>query len=403
MSFLHDAIPVERDLYPCWQTRTTAKTHAVIKDRLHESAMFSGQIEGVGPRYCPSVEDKIVRFADKESHPVFFEREVWEGESVYVQGFSTSLSEDAQDAALRTIPGLKDVRVLRYGYAVEYDMADPLQLTLGLMSKQLAGLFLAGQINGTSGYEEAAAQGVAAGINAGLYASDSDPMVFPRDNSFLGVLIDDLVTKGVEDPYRMLTARAEHRLLLRHDNADLRLTPLAQKLGIASPERIARKDTKIRSIAQGVDALQSVWVHPGNNEILAEVGIADVKNKITLFELLRRHDVSLGDVERLADRLGSDLLTKSAHPSARYQIELQSKYEGYLGMQEREVARQKKLETLAIPARFDYKALTGLSYETIEKLSRIQPSTIGQASRVPGVRPSDIALMIGHLRQVRTN
>lgn len=397
-SFENSEPLVERELYPCWQTRTTPETHKVIHERLNESAMYSGQIEGVGPRYCPSIEDKIVRFADKDSHPVFFEIEEWDGESVYVQGFSTSLSKEAQEIALKTIPGLENVEILRPGYAVEYDMADPLQLTNSLMSQCLDGLFLAGQINGTSGYEEAAAQGIAAGINAAQYSFGKEPVTFGRDTSFIGVLIDDLVTKGVEDPYRMLTARAEHRLILRHDNADLRLTPLAEKLGLASPKRAAILRQKQKEIDEGIAALQASMVHPGHNATLEEMGFGQVKSRISLFEFLRRHEVTLNDAERLADRLGYSLPTVSAGQSARYQIELTSKYEGYLNMQQREIERQRRMESLKIPASFQYANLAGLSYETVEKLSRIRPETVGQASRVAGVRPSDIALLIGHLK-----
>lgn len=405
LSFLHDRTFEKRELLPTWQTRTTPSTHEVLRENLDKSAMFSGDIEGVGPRYCPSVEDKVVRFAGKDSHPIFWEIEEWDSDSVYVQGFSSSMPAEVQLEALKTVPGMESVEMLLPGYAVEYDMADPLQLRPSLMSKLLPGLFLAGQINGTSGYEEAAGQGIVAGINAAHFALGLPEVVFPRTQSFIGVMIDDLVTKGVDDPYRMLTARAEHRLLLRHDNADQRLTPLAIELGLATTERAFRLEKKLRTIQSTKEWLSTTFVFESDLAPLKDAPV--VRGRASLYELLKRPEINLVDVETLAIRLGFTAQTPerpgpgrygSTAAAARRQIEIEAIYDGYLAKQCQEAKLAEKLEFMSLPVELDYWSMTGISHESREKLDRLRPSTIGQASRIPGVRPADVALLIGYLR-----
>jgi tRNA uridine 5-carboxymethylaminomethyl modification enzyme len=411
LSFLHDRPFPERGLLPTWQTRTTPATHEILRRSLHLSPLFSGEIQGVGPRFCPSVEDKVVRFAEKESHPVFLEVEEWDGDSVYVQGFSTSLPAEVQLEALRSVPGLQRAEMMRPGYAVEYDVADPLQLEPTLMSKLAEGLFLAGQINGTSGYEEAAGQGILAGINAARAAVGEPGIVVSRTDGFIGVMIDDLVTKGVDDPYRMLTARAEHRLALRHDNADERLTPLAVKIGLACEGRQRRLERKLKAMDQARDWLSRTRLYERDNHLLAKRGLAPVKGSSTLWDLMKRPGVSLRTVEALAREAGrgegplsqAERAPGSPEGGARIQLETEAVYSGYLKRQEEEVESARRLDGLAIPASMDYTALPGISLESREKLGRIRPMTVGQASRIPGVRPTDIALLIGLVSGIGRN
>ncbi|MCX7799049.1 MAG: tRNA uridine-5-carboxymethylaminomethyl(34) synthesis enzyme MnmG [Fimbriimonadales bacterium] len=397
LSYLHEALPVARELYSCHRTATNSLTHSILRSNLKRSAMYGGRIQGVGPRYCPSIEDKIVRFSDKDSHPIFLERETWDGDSIYVQGFSTSMPEEVQRAALRTIPGLERCEVLRPGYAVEYDVVDPTQLDHSLMLRALPGLFLAGQINGTSGYEEAAAQGLLAGINAARFVAGSPPLRLPRETSFLGVMVDDLVTKGVEDPYRMLTSRAEHRLVLRHDNADERLTPVAKEVGLCSEQRWERFERKQRHIQRLKEQLEAVFVLPQHRPHLEGEGLAGVSQPTSLFALLQRPGVRLETLQRVSSRLGTPIELPT---DARVleQVELAGKYAGYIDLQRRSVESMRRLEELSIPEDLQYERLTALSIEARERLAAVRPKTVADATRAPGVRPSDIALLVGYLK-----
>ncbi|EII4616123.1 tRNA uridine-5-carboxymethylaminomethyl(34) synthesis enzyme MnmG [Listeria monocytogenes] len=394
-AFSFDTVEMLLDQLPCWLTYTNETTHEIIQANLHRSPMFTATKKGTGARYCPSIEDKIVRFSDKPRHQIFLEPEGKNTEEVYVQGLSTSLPEEVQREMLRTIPGLENVEMMRVGYAIEYDAVMPDQLWPSLETKLVEGLFTAGQINGTSGYEEAAGQGLMAGINAARKVFEKEPVILGRDQAYIGVLIDDLVTKGTEEPYRLLTSRAEYRLLLRHDNADLRLTEIGHEIGLISDERYERFLAKQSAIEAEKERLQKTRIKPTAvvQAMLKEIGSGELKDGILAADLLRRPEITYDKIAQIVSR--ETFVTDEIAE----QVEIQIKYEGYIQKSNLQVEKMKRMEDKKIPENIDYDAISGLATEALEKLKKIEPLSIAQASRISGVNPADISILLVYIEQ----
>lgn len=381
----------------CYLTYTNAKTHEIIRSHLKDSAMYSGLVKGIGPRYCPSIEDKLVRFADKERHQIFLEPESESLNTTYIQGFSTSMPHDVQEDMLKSLPGLENCIIEKYAYAIEYDAIDPLQCKPTLENKKIENLYTAGQINGTSGYEEAAAQGLMAGINAVLKMDGKEPLILHRDEAYIGVMIDDLVTKGTKEPYRLLTSRAEYRLLLRHDNADRRLSTYGHEIGLISDERFSAFEEKEKNIQECKEYLKTVRFTPKSeiNTYLESIEYGTLKEGISALDLLKRPKVTLDGMK--------DYLEIKYDDEVLSQVEIEVKYEGYINKAKRDAAHLRQMERVSLPQDLDYNSIQHLSLEAKQKLSEIQPMTMGQASRISGVNPADIAVLAVYLEQLKRN
>lgn len=397
LAFSYETTEYIKDQLPCWLTYTSPTTHEIIEANLHRSPMYSGMIKGTGPRYCPSIEDKIVRFNDKPRHQIFLEPEGRFTEEVYVQGLSTSLPEEIQHDLIHSVPGLENAKMMRAGYAIEYDSVRPTQLWPTLETKKLENLYTAGQINGTSGYEEAAAQGLMAGMNAALKILGKEPIILSRADAYIGVLIDDLVTKGTQEPYRLLTSRAEHRLLLRHDNADLRLTEIGYQAGLITEDRYEQFVSKKEAIAKEIERLKEIIIRPTQEvqEMIEQQGGSLLKDGIKAADLLRRPEMSYKHIKQMVP---SDV---ELSEEVEEQVEIQIKYEGYIVKSLSQAEKLKRMEDKKIPANIDYDDINSLANEARQKLKEVQPLSIAQASRISGVNPADISILLVYLEQGR--
>ncbi|WNS75500.1 tRNA uridine-5-carboxymethylaminomethyl(34) synthesis enzyme MnmG [Bacillus sp. DTU_2020_1000418_1_SI_GHA_SEK_038] len=397
LAFSYETTKYITDQLPCWLTYTSERTHQIIEANLHRSPMYSGMIQGKGPRYCPSIEDKIVRFNDKPRHQIFLEPEGRNTQEVYVQGLSTSLPEEVQHDLIRSVPGLENAKMMRAGYAIEYDSVRPTQLWPTLETKRVKNLYTAGQINGTSGYEEAGAQGLLAGINAAMNVFGKEEIILSRSDAYIGVMIDDLITKGTQEPYRLLTSRAEYRLLLRHDNADLRLTEIGHSVGLISEERYQKFLAKKQAIENEIERLKGIILKPSKEvqEIIKSLGGSELKDGIRASDLLKRPEMSYEHIWQLAP--GEEKLDHEVEE----QVEIQIKYEGYIDKSLQQVERLKKMEDKRIPENIDYDAINGLAKEAKHNLKEVMPLSIAQASRISGVNPADISILLIYIEQGR--
>ena len=394
---LEDKIDKDTKQLPCYLTYTNEKTHEVIRKNLYRSPLYSGKIDATGPRYCPSIEDKVVRFADKERHQIFIEPMGENTEEMYVQGMSSSLPEDVQIEMYRTIAGLENVEFTRPSYAIEYDCINPMELKLSLEHKKIEGMFFAGQINGTSGYEEAAVQGLVAGINAGLKIKKETPLILKRSDGYIGVLIDDIVTKGTNEPYRMMTSRAEYRLLLRQDNADLRLTPIGYRVGLISEKRYNEFKNKKEMIEEEINRLKKTTIKPTDevNQLLRKFNSSSIDTGVKLADLLKRTEITYEILQPI------DIEREDLPNEVKEEVEIQIKYEGYIKLQEEQVEKFKKLENKVIPEKIRYDEIKGLRLEARQKLDKVKPISVGQASRISGVSPADISVLLVYLEQMK--